>query len=98
MTTTTLRITAEDVTPDQHSALIQLLRDSGLRQDQITVEHSDEAPSGPLRWVALLLFAATVAMLLGWVWIGDWRWGPTAAIAFVGGFVCLGFSISKGKR
>lgn len=99
----TLRVTVRDITPDQHSELVQHLRDSLIRQDQITIHDTEETPSdaegaprGPLLWVALVLLVATVAMLLVWIWGGEWRWGLTAVFPGAGALLSFGFSISKG--
>ncbi|WP_017544151.1 hypothetical protein [Nocardiopsis prasina] len=90
----TLRIRLRDVTPDQHSALIQLLRDSLIRQDQITVESTGN-PSGPMLWTTLVLLAGTIAMLLAWIWGGEWRWGVTAIIPALISVVTFGMSVSR---
>ena len=93
----TLRIRATQVTPDQHSALVQALRASGLTPDQYTVTEDDRAPSGPGAWLAAACGLAAVGMLGAWLWTGAWQWGPSAVLALLVGMVALGLSISKGE-
>ncbi|MEV7013317.1 hypothetical protein [Streptosporangium sp. NPDC051022] len=97
---TTLRITVTDVTEDQYSAVVQALRDAGLPPSQwsIKTQEAEANPSGPALWVALVLFAVAIAMLLAWIWAGEWRLGITALFPFVVGFISFGLSISNGKR
>lgn len=78
--TTTLRITTEDVTPEQHSAIVQSLRDAGIRQDQINMSTTEDDPHGWLLWLSALLALAMVALLLAWIWVGDGRYGATAGV------------------
>ncbi|MFF4993440.1 hypothetical protein ACFY19_40140 [Streptosporangium saharense] len=96
--TTTLRITVTDATDDQYSAVVQALRDAGLPPRQWSVRTQNEAsPSGPAMWVALVLFAVAVAMLLAWIWAGEWRWGVTAVFPLLAGVISLGMSLPKGR-
>lgn len=95
---TTLRITVTDATEAQHSAIVQALRDAGLPPRQWSVTARGEAtPSGPALWVAIILLAAAVVMLLAWIWAGEWRWGATAPFPLLAGIVSFGVSLSKGE-
>ena len=94
----TLRIRADRVTPDQHSALVQALRTAGLTPDQYTVTEGTGAASGPGAWLAAACGIGAVAMLGAWVWTGAWQWGPSAVLALLVGMVALGLSVSKGER
>lgn len=93
----TLRIRADKVNPEQHSALVQALRDAGIRQEQLTIREGTGQASGPALYLAAASALAAVGMLGAWVWAGDWRWGLTAALALGVGFVAFGLSISKGE-
>ena len=93
----TLRIRVEKATRDQHSAIVQALRDAGVRQDQMSVQEGTGKASGPALWIAVVLFVAAAATVLAWIWVGDWRWGMSALLAVVAGFISLGLSISKGE-
>lgn len=56
--------------------------------------------SQPVDWMknlSIALFVAVAAMLIAWIWLGDWRWGATSGVVFVAAFVFLGLSISQGK-
>ena len=44
---------------------------------------TDPHPHGWPLWVANILFAGVFAMLVAWIWLGDWRAGATAGLAFV---------------
>ncbi|MEU1875801.1 hypothetical protein ABZ470_00690 [Streptosporangium sp. NPDC020072] len=95
---TTLRITVTDVTDDQYGAVVQALRDAGLPPSQWSVRTQAEVtPSGPAMWLALALFAMAVAMLLAWIWAGEWRWGATAVFPLLAGVISLGASLSRGN-
>ncbi|MFI0418915.1 MULTISPECIES: hypothetical protein [Spongiactinospora] len=54
---------------------------------------STRQPTGWMKNVAIALFAAVAAMLIAWIWLGDWRWGATAGVVFVVAFVFLSLSI-----
>lgn len=94
----TLRIRADRVTPDQHSALVEALRTAGLRQDQITMQEGTGTATGPGAWLAATCGIGAVAMLGAWLWTGAWQWGPSAVLALLVGMVALGLSVSKGER
>ncbi|MDH2424758.1 hypothetical protein [Sphaerisporangium sp. TRM90804] len=54
----------------------------------------------PIAWmknVSIALFLGVAVMLIAWIWLGDWRWGATAGVAFCAGIVFLGLSLSQGK-
>lgn len=95
---TTLRIRVDEATPEQHSSIVQALRDAGIRRDQMNVQQGTGKASGPALWVAIVLFLATAGMILAWIWLGEWRWGVTALLPFVAGFISFGLSISKGEQ
>jgi len=61
------------------------------------VSASASQPVGWMKNVSIVLFAAVAAMLIAWIWLGDWRWGATSGVVFVAAFVFLGLSISQGK-
>jgi hypothetical protein len=61
------------------------------------VNASSSQPTGWMKNIAITLFIAVAAMLIAWIWLGDWRWGATSGVVFIAAFVLLGLSISQGK-
>lgn len=72
------------ITESEYSAAIQALRDAGIQQNQMVVT-DPTAPGGgrAANITAALLALAAAGCLLAWIWVGDWRFGPTAALALV---------------
>lgn len=93
--TTTLCITLTNITPTQHGAAIQAMRDAGIEQAQMVVSEEAGARSRTATRAAALLAFGAVAALLAWVWTGEWRWGPTAGLALVVALGCLGFAETR---
>ncbi|QBI53448.1 hypothetical protein [Streptomonospora litoralis] len=80
---TRLHVTVDQVDEPLHGAIVQALRDAGVRQDQLTIRTGDEddpAPRGLPAYIAAALAVATAALLLAWIWTGDARWGATAGV------------------
>lgn len=53
-------------------------------------------PTGWLKWVAVVMSVCVVALLVAWVWTGDWRFGLTAAVLTPAAVIVLGLSITHG--
>lgn len=42
-------------------------------------------PAGPLKYAAFAAFVMVFVSVLAWIWIGEWEWGPTAAVLLFAG-------------
>jgi hypothetical protein len=43
------------------------------------------SPAGPLKYAAFTAFICVFASILAWIWLGEWEWGPTAAVLLFAG-------------
>ncbi|MDG9703796.1 hypothetical protein [Streptomyces sp. DH37] len=103
---TTLIIAIRDADQETKRRAVDALHDAGLTiaEAQLTSgpvvlekhgqDDTGEHPAGPLKWVAALLFLAVPALLVGWIWAGEWRYGATAGVALLAAFMVLGLSLA----